>query len=141
MTNTRENILSTLYASYIDKNVPARMQSELYNAHYDPEWDFLEKSDGSTYANFDWVNDYHPIFVWHDWKMQNLKRFVGDRKDYKNIFQYWKAKFEYVRDVNLYLKNMMEVYKPIPIEYVSDLESYYKKTFIKATISKFLFGR
>jgi len=148
MNNSREEIIRVMEASIEAKCITEDIAVEIRAAHYDPNFDIIHDSDGSTHNNYAWPNDRHPVLVWHDWKMSQLKKEVGQKPKFKNLksfiperINYLRRKFAFVRDTNLQLKKMMEAYKPIPETYVSDLERHYLSVFYKATISKFLFGR
>ncbi len=55
--------------------------------------------DGLTLFNTKWSNEFHPVFVWHDYAMQNRETLRGD-EDVNT----------YVRNANLTLKKMLEIY-------------------------------
>jgi hypothetical protein len=141
MKNSVESIISKMEESLTFYELPEKYKELIREAHYNNEWKFDLKSDGVTFVNFRWFNAYHPVGVWHDKAMQEIDDHIGKRADYKNWWSYYKVKFNYVRDINLTLKKLMELYEVVPVKYVSKLERYAKLTFIKATIAKFIFGR
>lgn len=148
MNNSREEIIKVMEASLIVYGVTEDIANKIRKAHYDPDFDIIHDSDGSTHNNYVWPNERHPLLVWHDREMKQLDKVVGQKPKYISLrtyipkrISYAKRKFAFVRDTNLQLKKMMEIYQPIPVKYVSDLERHYLGVFYKATISKFLFGR
>lgn len=127
--NSPENIINVMRASFILYDVPLRYKNLIVKAHFDKDWEYYLKSDGTTYENVEWINQFHPVYVWHDWAMQNEERLKEDDQSH----------FAYVRDTNLTMKKMMEIYR---VKFVDTKdERKYKKIFLLSTISKFLFGR
>ena len=99
MNNKREQILKVTKSSFKVFDVPARYRLMILKAFSSYEWDFYEKSDGLTLFNTKWSNEFHPVFVWHDYAMQNRETFRGV-EDVNT----------YVRNTNLTLKKMLEIY-------------------------------
>jgi len=99
MNNKREQILKVTKSSFKVFDVPARYRLMILKAFSSYDWDFYIKSDGLTLFNTKWSNEFHPVFVWHDYAMQNRETFRGD-EDVNT----------YVRNTNLTLKKMLEIY-------------------------------
>jgi len=101
MNNSKEEIIKVMRASFITKGVPLYMRKEITKAHFDRHWDFYTQSDGLTwFKDSTWINMFPPVFVWHDWRMQNRESLRGS------------LDLElYVKNTNIMLKKMMEVYR------------------------------
>jgi hypothetical protein len=99
MNNDREEILEVTKSSFKVFDVPARYRLMILKAFSSYEWDFYVKSDGLTLFNTKWSNEFHPVFVWHDYMMQNRETFRGV-EDVNS----------YVRNTNLTLKKLLEIY-------------------------------
>lgn len=99
MNNDRLNIEKVTRASFTVFDVPKRYRVMIIEAFTSDFWDYYIKSDGLTFFNTKWSNEFHPVFVWHDYAMQNREKLRGS-KDLES----------YVRDTNLTLKKLMEIY-------------------------------
>jgi len=100
MNNNKVNVIRVTRSSFRVFDVPLRYRSMIMEAFTSHNWDFYVKSDGLTLFNIKWANEFHPVFVWHDYMMQNRETFRGG-EDVK----------AYVRNTNLTLKKLLEIYK------------------------------
>jgi hypothetical protein len=99
MNNDREEILEVTKASFKVFDVPTRYRLMILKAFSSYNWNFEEKSDGLTFFNTKWSNEFHPVFVWHDFAMQNRETLRGSE-----------SVTTYVRNTNLTLKKLLEIY-------------------------------
>jgi len=99
MNNDREEILEVTKSSFKVFDVPARYRLMILKAFSSYEWDFYHESDGLTFFNTRWSNEFHPVFVWHDFAMQNSETLRGSE-----------SVTTYVRNTNLTLKKLLEIY-------------------------------
>lgn len=99
MNNSRKNIIKVTKASFKVFDVPMRYRLIILEAFESENWDFYFNSDGLTFFNTSWSNEFHPVFVWHDYAIQNREYLRGSKNE--------KA---YIRDTNLTLKKLMEIY-------------------------------
>lgn len=99
MNNDREEILEVTKASFKVFDVPTRYRLMILKAFSSYNWDFEDKSDGLTFFNTRWSNEFHPVFVWHDFAMQNSETLRGSE-----------SVTTYVRNTNLTLKKLLEIY-------------------------------
>ena len=99
MNNDRLNIEKVTKASFTVFDVPERYRFMIIEAFTSDFWNYEFQSDGLTFFNTKWSNEFHPVFVWHDYAMQNREKLRGS-KDLES----------YVRDTNLTLKKLMEIY-------------------------------
>jgi hypothetical protein len=99
VNNDRLNIEKVTRASFTVFDVPKRYRFMIIEAFTSDFWNYELQSDGLTFFNTKWSNEFHPVFVWHDYAMQNREKLRGS-KDLES----------YVRDTNLTLKKLMEIY-------------------------------
>lgn len=99
MNNDRLNIEKVTRASFTVFDVPKRYRLMIIEAFTSDFWNYEFQSDGLTFFNTKWSNEFHPVFVWHDYAMQNREKLRGS-KDLES----------YVRDTNLTLKKLLEIY-------------------------------
>lgn len=97
----RKDILRTTQSSFRTFGVPPYLKAKIIRAFTDSEWDFLHQYNGASGIKEGWVNYYHPVFVWHDYAMQNRERL----KDKEQTMD------DYVHKVGTDLMKMLEVYK------------------------------
>jgi hypothetical protein len=99
VNNSKENIKKVTRASFIVYDVPKRYRLMITDAFTSDYWNYYLKSDGLTFFNEKWSNEFHPVFVWHDFAMQNRETLKGSE-----------SVTTYVRNTNLTLKKLLEIY-------------------------------
>lgn len=97
----RKEVRRVTMSSFRTFGVPFYVKRRIWKAFTDEHWDFVNDYNGASGIKEGWVNYYHPVFVWHDYAMQNMDRFKPEGETGN----------DYAQKVSSDLMKMLEIYK------------------------------